>query len=548
MYHKKFSRLVRQGFLTEGELLDAIAESSAAGKYPEDILLSLSIPKYELLFCLTEYYNCPFTEYDEEIIVSPKILKIMDFEMMKKDLWIPLYVDDMQAEVIAYNPDASLAEEIKASLNVETVSFLVALPADVIHIIENNYDLNPNFGVPGGRTPLAWCRIFYGERRSMLASYRTSLAKGRTGLAFIRTGISFMTIAIILFRLFGIGYLTLLETALLIIGLVITIDGLRWYLPARRTGGKIPDCTSTEPMEIGSILEIHNPGNNPCFTRSGPAEGAAELRSDWSNLSPVMRRRFLASDRTDLAEERTTLACHRTLMARGRNGLAFSRTGVAFAALGIVLIRHFRASGWTGFDVGLILIGTLMVMEGFYWYLPGRRSGIVCVDSLKTAEQKSTIWEMIFPPGHQRTFYKDIHSYPPPVKSSHARGIWGTAGLALERTMLADRRNIMARLRTIMARSRTGLAFIRTGISFAAIGFGLLAYYGTHVMSWTIINVILIITGLLLISDGLYWYLPAEKIRKQYPYCLADLEIPIPDYGKPVQLWKKITFGDENIN
>ena len=547
MVDTKFARLIKQGFLSEKELLDLIAESSATGKYPEDLLLSRGIPKHELLFCLTEYYGHPFVEYDEDIMVSSKIVRMLDLKKSKEVLWIPLYFDSDQAEVIAYNPDSSRVEEIKQTLKVKKVNFLVSLPSDIIRIIENNFDLNPNFSVSGGRTPLAKVRTFLAERRSLLSCYRTSLAKGRTGLAFMRTGLSFISISIILFRIFGIGYSTVFEAALLLIGIIVTIDGLSWYLPARRTGKKKLDCSATEYAGRATVLELSNPGNNPCFTRSEPAEGADALASNWSNLSPVMRRRFLASDRTNFAEERTPLACFRTLMARGRNGLAFTRTGVAFAALGIVLLRQFPAGGWTVFDAGLILIGILMAMEGFYWYLPGRRSGIMCVKSLKKAEERGSIWDTFFPPTHKRTAFRDVHAHVPPVKGTDAWGIWATTGLALERTILADRRNVMARLRTIMARSRTGLAFIRTGMSIAAVGTGLLVYYGADALSWTALNGLLIVVGLLLIFDGLYWYLPAEKVRKQFPYCLGTMEILIPDYGNPVQLWKKVTFGDDNI-
>lgn len=547
MLNEKFERLIKQGFLSEEELLDIIAECSASGKFPEDLLLSKGIPKHEILFCLTEYYGYPFMEYDEDIMVSSKIVRMMDLDSMKKVLWIPLYFDSEQAEVIACNPDESCIEEIKHTLNVKKVSFFVALPADIIRIIENNLDLNPNFGVSAGRTPLAKVRTFLAEKRSLMACYRTFHAKGRTGLAFMRTGLSFIAISIVLFRVFGIGYYTFFEAALLLIGSMITIDGLLWYLPARRAGKKMLDCLTADPAGRATVLEMSNPGNNPCFGQSKPAEGADELASNWSNLSPVMRRRFLASDRTNLAEERTTLACLRTLMARGRNGLAFTRTGVAFTALGIVLLRQFPAGGWTIFDAGLILIGMLMAMEGFYWYLPGRRSGIICVKSVKKAEDRGSIWEIVFPPVHKRTGFKDVHAHVPPVKRTQSRGIWATTGLALERTMLADRRNVMARLRTIMARSRTGLAFIRTGMSIAAIGMGLLAYYGADAPLWIAVNVLLIVAGLFLVSDGLYWYFPAERARKQFPYCLGDMEIMIPDYGRPVHLWEKVTFGDDNI-
>ena len=547
MFDEKFSRLIKQGFLSERELLDIIAASTAAGKYPEDLLLSKGIPKHEILFCLTEYYGYPFVEYDEDIMVSSKIVRMIDLERMKQVLWIPLYFEGDQAEVIACNPDAVCAEEIKRTLNVKKVSFLVALPSDIIRIIENNLDLNPNFGVSGGRTSLAMVRIFLAERRSVLASYRTSLAKGRTGLAFMRTGISFIIISIVLFRLFGIGYSNILEAALFLAGILITIDGVNWYLPARKTGKKVLDCASTCPAGGATVLEMSNPGNSPCFSRSGPVEGAGELRAKWCSLSPVMRRRFLASDRTDLSEERTTLACHRTLMARGRNGLAFTRTGIAFIGLGIVMLKQFSASGWTLFDIVLISIGMLMALEGFYWYLPGRRSGITCIKSLTKAQENKNIWDIFFPPSHKRKGFESIRAHVPPVRRSFARGIWATTGLALERTMLADRRNVMARLRTIMARARTGLAFINTGASVAAVGIGLLSYYGPEAVSWTLFDGILIATGLLLIADGLFWYFPAEKTRRQFPYCFRGMEIIIPDYGRPAGDWKRVSIEDENF-
>jgi uncharacterized membrane protein YidH (DUF202 family) len=123
--------------------------------------------------------------------------------------------------------------------------------------------------------------------------------------------------------------------------------------------------------------------------------------------------------------------------------------------------------------------------------------------------------------------------------------VWATTGIALERTMLADRRNVMARLRTVMARSRTGLAFIRTGMSIAAVGMLLLAYFGLTNIPWSVFNALLVTTGFVLMADGLYWHLPAEKIKQQYPYCFGEMEVTVPDYGCPVRTWKKAVFSHD---
>jgi len=544
---KKFQRLVLRGLTDYDELCTIIREAAASGDSAEDELLCRGVPKHEILFCLSEFYGLPFVEYDESVAASYFLTKRLDMEHLKQNLWFPLSVLNDRAEVIAHAPDnPSVAADIKRTLGVEHIDFILAIPSDIVRIIEHNFDVNPDFPPSAGRTPLAKVRTFLASRRSMLSCYRTSLAKGRTGLAFLRTGIAFIAIALVLFRIFGPGYLSILEAALLITGIVAAVDGFKWYLPARKTGGKTPGCASTDPTWGTSVLTVVNPGNDPAFVRTGPVEGADKVRAHWTDLSPVMRRRFLASDRTDLAEERTTLACYRTLMARARTGLAFTRTGIAFIGVGIALLRQFHAGPWNIFDAVLILTGLAMAMEGFYWYLPGRHAGTEGFESVRRTWKKAGIWDFVLPPAHKAAGDHCILPSLPPVRASHEPGIWATTGLALERTVLADRRNVMARLRTVMARSRTGLAFIRTGMSISAVGMGLLVYFGTANIAWTVFNLVLLLGGLVLIGDGLYWHVPAEKTRKQFPYCYGEMEIVLPDYGRPARYWNKAIFSHDD--
>lgn len=543
MSKHKFDRLVRRGLLTKEELDRTILESGSSGKYIEDILLEKGIPRHEVLFCISEFYNCPFVEYNEDITVSLNVLRHVEPENLKASLWMPLSVYNEKAEVIAYMPeDRLLAGKIKEVLGVDEIEFKVGLPDDIIRIIENNFDLNPDFPPTAGRTPLAKVRTYLADRRSMLAGQRTSLARGRTGLAFLRTGIAFVAISVTLFRMFGVGYLSIIEALFLVGGAAAVLDGLKWYLPVRKKARKVMDYLSVQPPPGFTSLQVSNPGEDPTFTRSGVVESAEDLRARWGKLSPVERRRFLANDRTDLAEERTVLASLRTRMAKARTGLAFARTGIAFSALGIALLRQFHTSRWTLFDIALIFAGALMAFEGILWYFPGRRAGKAGLRAILKAEEGKSIWDSAFPP-----FYKLDSLCLPPVKACHAPGVWATTGLALERTVLADRRNIMARLRTIMARSRTGMAFIRTGISLSVIGSGLLIYFGASNLAWTIFDLALVLAGLILIIDGVQWHVPAEKTKAQFPYCFSDMEISMPDYSLPGRNWKKAVFSHDDI-
>ena len=495
------------------------------------------------LAALSERFGCPWLEYDENIAAPMLLLLRLDLEALKRELWFPRRVENGRATVVACAPGPALAQHVQAVLGVSEVQFLVTLPSDLVRIVEHNQDLNPGFPPIAGRTPLARVRTYLAGRRSLLAHYRTLLAKSRTGLAFIRTGISFVTIALLFMRIFDADYLLLLELPLLVVGCVMSYDGFKWYLVSR----KIQDRSAvswhgTKPTGGSTVLAVSNEAVAPVYRRSLEVEGALALRQEWMSMSPVMRRRYLANDRTDLAEERTQLACYRTLMAKTRTGLAFVRTGFAFVGLGFALVRHFHASGWLVLDITLILIGAWMAGEGFLSYASGRRAG---EDGYATARaQHASIWDFSFP--HSHTVASPMrHSVPLPVRGGHAPGIWATTGLALERTVLAERRNVMARLRTVMARARTGYAFMRTGFSILMVGVVFVFSFHGGGVGWALFEAAMVVGGLALIGDGLYLNLPAERYRRQFPYCGGDMEIGVPDYGIPVRSWRTVVFNND---
>jgi uncharacterized membrane protein YidH (DUF202 family) len=542
-WQQKFARLIALGIITEQELKGLAQESVTSDKYPEELLLNRGVPKHEILRSLSEYYGRPFVEFDESLWAADAVLNPVDMERLKKTLWFPLSIRQNTAQVVIYDPcDPALSDEIKRTLKVDTIDPFIALPSDLVRIIESNQDVNPGFPASAGRTSLARLRTYLAEQRTQMSWYRTSMAKARTGLAFIRTGISFISIALVLLMVFGIGYAIVPEMLLLGVGLLMTVDGLI-CLPPRKLAKKRFDCPPTESTFGTTVLELTSSGDHSRVIRTRPVEGAGQLRARWNRLSPVMRRRFLAIDRTDLAEERTALANYRTIMSRARTGLAFTRTGIASIGLGIALLRQFPLGPWALFDSALILAGTVLTLEGFYWSFAGRRAAIESLKNMKRTERKTSIWDFMFPPFNKRISPSDL---PSTLFIQGSPGIYGTTGLALERTLIAERRNVKARLRTIMARSRTGLTLIRTGMSIFSVGAGLLFYFGTGNGFWTFFNLILMAIGVFLIVDGFYWHMPAEKIRKQFPYCFADMEIAMPDYGKPASFWRRVVFSHDN--
>ena len=504
-----------------------------------------AMKKLEALLALAEEHGCPWIEYRENITGPAEVLRWLDLEQLKVEGWFPHNVAGGRAKIITCAPSPELVASICEKLGVTEVEFVVTLPADLVRIVEHNQDLNPAFPPPAGRTPLAKVRTYLAVWRSLFAHYRTQMAKSRTGLAFVRTGFSYITIAILFFRFLGGGFWLFLEVPLLLFGLYLAIRSLWSYLPSRKVNTVLPACEITAATGGTTALIADNVEAMPTFARIGPFPGAAELRQGWSSLSPVMRRRFLASDRTDLAEERTELACLRTRMAKVRTGLAFVRTGTALIGFGFGLMRQFPSGAWHAFDIGLAVIGGVMVAEGFFWYFRGRPAGVKSLDSVRRGNAMETLWDFFIPHRYPEPGIVQ-HLKPLPVSRFQSPGIWATTGLALERTMLAERRNVMARLRTTMARARTGFSFIRTGLSIFLVGAVFMVSLPYAGMIWVIVETLMMLAGLFLIVDGFVWSLPAERTKREFPYCFADMEIVIPDYGVPCRSWKKAVFSRDD--
>jgi uncharacterized membrane protein YidH (DUF202 family) len=455
---------------------------------------------------------------------------------MREGLWVPVGRDGETVLVAAVDAGREgLAQSVEKALGAGSVALFAAPPEALARILCNSMDICPGFPPEASRVDLAKVRTYLAARRSFLAGFRTTLARGRTGLSMFRTGIAFLTVLLVLLRVFGLGPALPFEALLLGSGLFFLADGFIWYLPARRMSHRgLPPCVPDPDPDLGNtgILAVSADRLWPLFRWLPAVPGAQAMRAAWSLLSPIMRRRFLAMDRTALALERTSLAELRSIMARSRTGLALGRTGIAVAGVGIAMIRQFHHGPWDIASYGLIGAGAIMTLEGLFWYLPARRAGVLCHAALCRAAacpSPRTLGEPEVPPLTLR---------PP-----HAQGILGTTGLALERTLLAEKRNVLARLRTQMARGRTGLSFVRTGLNAVAVGLGLLAWFGTAAKGWTVFNLCLMAGGAVLIVDGLLWYLPSQRARRESGVCQADFELAVPDYAAAEETWGRASAG-----
>jgi len=482
--------------------------------------------------------------FDEALAPPEALAAGLDFVRLAAARWLPLKVEGGRAWVISPRGDReAVAAEARALLGVGGADVSGCTDFTLTRFMEHAQDLNPGFPVEAGRTILARTRTFLADKRSQLANNRTFLAKGRTGLAMLRTGLALVTVSLILIKVFGVEDLAIIPEGMLMVwGTIMVVDGLIWYVPVRRLAKSAPRAPigPGEPFTI-PFAELEE--GKIVIRRSKPVAGAAELAQDHDRLSPVMRRRFLALERTELAVERTRLAFFRTIMARSRTGMALVRTGIALAGIGMAFQQRIHSGSTDILGFGLIVVGFVLIVEGLSWYFAGHKSGHLSQSESEKAGEKSAGWDMLLPPADSGETGQRYRSMAV-IMAGSSPGIWGTTGLALERTLLAERRNVMARFRTSHARSRTGMAYLRTAANFVAVGLGLLLTGPARGMGWTFLECAIIVVGLLLFADGLYWIIPARRERWQLPFCESQMEISMPDYLKPAQEWPTFILDD----
>jgi uncharacterized membrane protein YidH (DUF202 family) len=245
-------------------------------------------------------------------------------------------------------------------------------------------------------------------------------------------------------------------------------------------------------------------------------------------------RTGLAFWRNTMAHWRTRMACYRTDLAAARTHLAFLRWGLGIIALSDALLRMqspglpaliYWAMITAGFGLALFSLTGYLRIRKSRMSPPRHQTFIeVTAASLQFLEN----YHFIETPGvtvpvrqtmlaRLGDFLADYCTILYPSPSSRER-----THLARERNVLAAQRTVAACYRTIYARARTGLAFIRTGVAFSSLALALLKYFAFGPMS--IVDSLLFISGMLMISDGLIWYLPVRKEKAEIPRCPVPQE------------------------
>ncbi|MGH7204769.1 MAG: GspE/PulE family protein [Nitrospiraceae bacterium] len=134
---RKFDHMVANNLLTKAELEAAIADASKGPQDLESVLIDkYKVRKTDLGVSLSEFYQCPFIEYSERILVDRGLLKDLSLDYLRKNYWVPLRRDEHSIDILIDDPhDIDKGLDIKRAFPGLSIRFAVGLRRDIEQVL-----------------------------------------------------------------------------------------------------------------------------------------------------------------------------------------------------------------------------------------------------------------------------------------------------------------------------------------------------------------------------------------------------------------------------
>ena len=129
----KFDYLVASNKITQNELDAAIHESRKGVSDIESLLIEkYKVQKSEIGKSLSQFYQCPYVEYDDRTFIDPELLRNLNIDYVKKSFWIPLKRNKNVIEILIDDPNAlERVQDIQRMFPGQTIRLSVGLRRDI---------------------------------------------------------------------------------------------------------------------------------------------------------------------------------------------------------------------------------------------------------------------------------------------------------------------------------------------------------------------------------------------------------------------------------
>ena len=133
----KFDYLLAQHRITKDELASAIAEGRRRQVDVESIQIEqYKVSRSDLGTSLSQFYECPFIEYDDKIIPPPDLMKGLRIEYLRRNFWLPLKREDHSIVVLTDNPqDLQRVDSVAQALKNRKIKWAVGLRKDILSFL-----------------------------------------------------------------------------------------------------------------------------------------------------------------------------------------------------------------------------------------------------------------------------------------------------------------------------------------------------------------------------------------------------------------------------
>jgi type II secretory ATPase GspE/PulE/Tfp pilus assembly ATPase PilB-like protein len=133
----KFDYLISRGLITQDELNLTVAEARTKQTDVQSLLTEkFKVPPQEMGQSLSQFYRCPFVEFDGRTVIDPVLLKDLNVDYLKKNYWIPLKRDREGIQILIDDPNSlDRVADIKRIFPGRIIHFAVGLRKDILQFV-----------------------------------------------------------------------------------------------------------------------------------------------------------------------------------------------------------------------------------------------------------------------------------------------------------------------------------------------------------------------------------------------------------------------------
>lgn len=130
--------LVYRGIIGQADVRAAVEESKVCHLDLEAVLLDrYHVPKQALGSALSDFYQCPYLPYDERTVIDSDLLKTLNVDYLKNNLWLPIARRGSLIDVLTNDPhDLDKGWDVRRTFPGVTIRYAVGLRRDIVQFLQ----------------------------------------------------------------------------------------------------------------------------------------------------------------------------------------------------------------------------------------------------------------------------------------------------------------------------------------------------------------------------------------------------------------------------